>query len=151
MEPSALVIERIINVPVKKIWQALTNNNDLKHWYFDIPDFMPVIGFEFQFYGEVEKRKFLHSCKITDVIPEKKLAYTMTFENIADGSYPPVETWVCFEINAVNEQQTKLKLVHRGLEHFPVGLKYYERTDFLLGWSNMFDISLNKYLEKVKD
>lgn len=35
----------------------------MKQWYFDIKEFKPEVGFEFQFYGGTEEKRYLHLCK----------------------------------------------------------------------------------------
>jgi hypothetical protein len=35
---SAFVIERSYNAPRKKVWRAITNKEDMKQWYFDLPN-----------------------------------------------------------------------------------------------------------------
>ena len=70
-------IERLLNAPVTNVWDALTKNEQLKEWYFQIADFKPVVGFEFQFIGKTEENKeYLHLCKVTEVVPGKKLVYS---------------------------------------------------------------------------
>src|SRR6266480_6255839 len=44
-----LVIERTFNAPAARVWSALTNNDEMKRWYFDLKEFKPEVGFEFQF------------------------------------------------------------------------------------------------------
>ena len=70
------VIERVYNAPVEKVWKALTDKSYMKQWYFSIAEFEPVVGFEFQFEGSNEGRTFLHRCKITEVVENKKLVFT---------------------------------------------------------------------------
>jgi uncharacterized protein YndB with AHSA1/START domain len=70
-----LVIERTFNAPIALVWKAITTKEEMKRWSFDIKEFKPDVGFEFQFYGEKDGVKYLHRCKVTEVIPEKKLAY----------------------------------------------------------------------------
>jgi uncharacterized protein YndB with AHSA1/START domain len=149
MEAKPLVIERIYNAPVNRIWRAITDNDDMKHWYFDIEGFMPVIGFEFQFFGKVDNRQFLHICQITDVVTGQRLSYSMTFKDFSDANYAPVKTQVSFELNPIGANKTGLRLIHEGLENFPEGLKHFARKDFLQGWGNLLDVSLKQYLKKT--
>ncbi len=68
------VTERIYNATVDKVWKAITDKDQMKQWYFDLAEFWPEAGFEFQFYGQgKEGEQYLHLCKITEVIKEKKL------------------------------------------------------------------------------
>ena len=76
-----IVIERVYNAPVNKVWKALTNKVQMKQWYFDIPAFKPEVGFEFQFHGEGKTgEKFLHLCKITDAVENKILRHSWRYE-----------------------------------------------------------------------
>ncbi|MCW3076912.1 MAG: hypothetical protein JWO32_1521 [Bacteroidetes bacterium] len=49
MEDNLLVIERTFHASVPKVWAALSNAEQMKHWYFNIPDFRPEVGLEFSF------------------------------------------------------------------------------------------------------
>ncbi len=67
-----VVVERTFNAPISLVWKALTDNNEMKQWYFNLPEFKPEVGFEFQFTGgKDENNPYLHLCKIIEVIPEK--------------------------------------------------------------------------------
>ena len=60
---SPVVIERTYDAPVETVWKAVTNKEQMKHWYFDLKEFEPEIGFEFQFHGGTEQKQYLHLCK----------------------------------------------------------------------------------------
>ena len=107
-----LVIERTFEAPVASVWKALTISEQMKQWYFDIKDFKAEVGFEFQFDVQHEGMKYLHRCKITQVIPGKKLAYSWRYEGYEGDST------VTFELFA-DGNKTRLKLTHAGLENFP--------------------------------
>ena len=92
----AIVVERTLDAPVARVWTALTNVTEMRQWYFDLKEFKPEIGFEFEFVVEHEGNTYHHLCKITEVIPQKRIAYTwrykgepgdslVTFELFADG------------------------------------------------------------------
>src|SRR5207302_2971818 len=49
-----LVVERTFDAPVALVWKALTDKEDIKQWSFDLREFAPVVGFEFQFDVEHE-------------------------------------------------------------------------------------------------
>ncbi|HWC55033.1 MAG TPA: SRPBCC domain-containing protein [Chitinophagaceae bacterium] len=139
----AFVIERIYNAPVDKIWKALTDKDEMKKWYFDLKEFKPEVGFEFQFYGEGKQgEKFLHLCKITDVIQNKKLRYSWRYEGYEGISF------VTFDLFAEGET-TRLKLTHEGLESFPkTANNDFAKENFAEGWTYITGISLKEYLEK---
>ena len=53
MKTEPVVKEVLLNVPVSKVWKAITNKQDMSHWCFDLlTEFKPEVGFEFQFKGE---------------------------------------------------------------------------------------------------
>jgi uncharacterized protein YndB with AHSA1/START domain len=76
MKTEPFIIERTLNAPSERVWKAITDINDMRHWYFDIGEFKPDVGFEFRFHGGVRDKQYLHLCKITEVIAGKKLTYS---------------------------------------------------------------------------
>jgi len=56
MSAQPFVIDRVYNAPTERVWEAITDNNKMKEWYFDIPDFKPEVGFEFTFNGGSEDK-----------------------------------------------------------------------------------------------
>jgi uncharacterized protein YndB with AHSA1/START domain len=135
----AVVIERTFNAPIARVWKALTNVEDMKRWYFDLKEFKPEVGFEFAFTVEHEGFKYSHLCKITEVIPQKKLAYTWRYQGHEGDSL------VTFELFADGEK-TRLKLTHVGLETFPK-LPAFARKNFVKGWTEIIGSSLKNFLE----
>jgi len=71
MKADPLVIERSLNEPSEKVWKAITDKKDMKQWYFDIAEFKPEVGFEFQFEGGKDDKRYLHICEITEVVVGK--------------------------------------------------------------------------------
>ena len=136
-----LVVERTYNVPINKVWQALTEKDKMKQWYFDLKEFRPEVGFEFQFTGGNEEHTFLHLCKVTEVITGKKLTHSWTYDGY------PGESFVTFELFDEGDK-TRLKLTHAGLETFPA-TPDFKRENFQMGWTDIIGRSLKEYLEKV--
>jgi uncharacterized protein YndB with AHSA1/START domain len=52
-----IIVERTYNAPIAKVWSAITDRDEMKKWYFDLAEFKPEPGFEFQFYGEGKTRR----------------------------------------------------------------------------------------------
>jgi uncharacterized protein YndB with AHSA1/START domain len=134
------VIERVYDAPVEKVWKALTDKDDMKKWYFDIAEFKPIVGFEFQFTGGSQDRTFLHLCKIEEVVASKKLKYSWRYDGY------PGKSFVSFELFDENGK-TRLKLTHEGLETFP-DVPDFARKNFEAGWTHIIGKSLGEYLEK---
>src|SRR5437588_10526440 len=135
----AVVIERTFNAPVARVWYALSEADEMRVWYFDLKELKPEVGFEFEFTVEHEGTKYHHLCKITEVIPQKKLAYTWRYEGHEGDSL------VTFEL-FTDGGKTRLKLTHEGLETFPK-LPAFARKNFINGWTEIIGSSLKNFLE----
>lgn len=141
MNNSPFVIERTFQAPVAKVWNAITNKDDMKQWYFDLPEFKPEVGFEFQFYGGKEEKQYLHLCKITEVTALKKLTYSWRYDGYEGNSH------VTFELFAEGDK-TRLRLTHAGLETFPSSNSDLAKENFATGWTDIVDTALKGFLEK---
>ncbi len=143
MKPAPFTIERIYNAPASRIWEAITDRDKMREWYFDIAAFKAEPGFEFSFYGgEGDEKKYLHLCKITEVIEGRKLAYTWRYKD-----YPGIST-VTFELFE-EAGKTRLKLTHEGLETFVTDNPDFAKESFSAGWTYILGESLKKYVEVV--
>lgn len=140
MKQEPFIIERTMNASVEKIWQAITDKEQMKQWYFDIADFKPEIGFEFQFEGGDESKTYLHYCKIIEAIPNKKLSYSWRYEGYEGISF------LTFELFA-EENKTRLKLTHEGLESFPQNLPSFAKESFAAGWTQIIGTNLPHFVE----
>ena len=140
MQP--IIIEIVYNASLKKVWQAITDNNQMKQWYFDIAEFNAEVGFEFQFTGEgKEGEKYIHLCKMMEVIPEKILKYSWRYNSYTGNSF------VTFDLSAEGET-TKLTLTHQGLETFPATANSaFAKENFEEGWNYIIGTSLKKFVE----
>jgi uncharacterized protein YndB with AHSA1/START domain len=135
-----LVVERTFHAPASRVWKVLTNKEDIKHWSFDIKEFKPQAGFEFQMYGEKDGVKYDHRCKITEVVLEKKLAYTWRYEGYEGNSL------VTFELFDEGNK-TRVKLTHKGLETFPK-TPDFAKENFMAGWTSIIGENLKQFVEK---
>ncbi|HTQ31192.1 MAG TPA: SRPBCC domain-containing protein [Opitutaceae bacterium] len=136
-----LLVERIFDAPVSLVWAALTTREGIVRWSFsDLSAFKPEPGFEFSFTGEKDGRKFLHRCKVTEAIPEKRLAYSWRYEGHAGDSL------VSFDLFAEGVK-TRLRLTHLGLESFPP-VPDFARENFEFGWTSLIGSSLKEAVEQ---
>ncbi len=143
MDNQPIIIERIFDAPTSKVWKALTDKNEMKNWYFDLEAFQAETGFTFQFTGGPSPEKqYLHACEITEVIPGEKLSYSWRYEGYTGISY------VTFELFEQG-YKTLLKLTHQGIETFPAENADFAISNFMIGWNEIINISLNSYLEKA--
>ncbi len=143
MKNEPFVIERTFNTSIEKVWKAITDKNEMKKWYFDLAEFKPEVGFEFQFYGGTEEKQWLHLCKITEVIEKQKLTYSWKYDGYSGISF------VTFEL-FTEENKTRLKLTHAGLESFPIDtVPELKKENFAQGWTDLIGRSLKEYLEST--
>jgi uncharacterized protein YndB with AHSA1/START domain len=140
MKDEPVIIEKVYRAPVAKVWKAITDKDAMKQWYFDLPEFKPEVGFEFQFSGGTEQKTYLHRCKVTEVIPQKKIAYTWRYDGYEGNS---LVTWELFE----EKGNTRLKLTHSGLETFPQDVKDFAKSNFVEGWRDIVGNLLAKFVE----
>ncbi len=137
-----VIKEVLLNATALKVWKAITDKNEMKQWYFDLAEFKPEVGFEFQFLGGDEKKQWLHLCKVTEVIKEKKLTYSWKYDGYTGISY------VTFEL-IPSGKETRLKLTHSGLESFPVDeVPEFKRENFVEGWNQLSELQLKNLLNE---
>lgn len=135
------VIEQTYNAPVEKVWKAITDRDQMKQWYFELKEFKAEVGFEFQFEGGTKDEKYLHLCKVTEVIPNKKLTHSWRYDGYEGNSFV---TWELF----AEGDKTRVKLTHEGLESFPQNDPNFRRESFAKGWTHITGTSLKKFVEE---
>jgi uncharacterized protein YndB with AHSA1/START domain len=133
------LIERTLNAPAAKGWKALTDVDQLRQWYFDLKEFKPEVGFEFEFVGEHEGTNYHHLYRITEVVPQKKIAYTWRYKG------EPGDSLVTWELAAEGDK-TRVKVTHTGIETFPK-TPAYARKNFETGWTQLVDSELKQFVE----
>lgn len=138
-----VIKEILLNAPVSKVWKAITDKNDMKEWLFDLlTEFRLEVGFEFQFKGKGKKgQNYLHLCKITEVIPDKKLSYSWKYDKY------PGNSLVTFELFEEGEK-TKLRLTHEGIESFGTDNPDFARESFNEGWTYFIGTAIKEFVEK---
>jgi len=141
MRTKQLVFERTYNAPLKKVWKALTDEKQMKQWYFDVSAFKPEPGFEFTFYGEKDGVRFLHLCRVMEAIPMTKISYTWSYEKYTG------ESLVTFELDAISASKTKLTLTHSGLDNFPENEPDLAAGNFAEGWKAITSTMLTEFVE----
>ena len=140
METNPLIIKRIYNAPIEKVWDALTNKDQMKKWYFDVPDFKPETGCKFHFNAGGNGKTFLHLCEVTAVTPLERISYTWKYDNV------PGESEVTFELSKQDKHTTLLTLTHTGLHSFPQN-KDFQATNFVKGWTYFTEEALPNFLK----
>ena len=141
MKNEPFVIEHTYNAPVEKVWQALTNRDQMEQWYFKLKEFKPEVGFVFEFEGGPPEKIYVHHCQITEIIPNKKLSHSWTYVGYTGESFV---TWELFDEGG----KTRVKLTHAGLETFPADNTDFARKNFEMGWTDITGTALKNFVEK---
>lgn len=139
----AIMIERIFEAPAAQVWKALTDVEQMRQWYFDLKEFKPEVGFEFEFVVEHEGVSYHHLCRVTEVIPQQRIACSWRYKG------EPGDSLVTFELFEEGNK-TRLKLTHTGIETFPK-TPAYARKNFETGWTSIIGSELKHFVEKTKN
>lgn len=137
-----IIVKQSFNAPIEKLWEAITDKNQMKEWYFDIPNFKAEVGSEFSFPGKGSTCiNYKHLCKVIEVIPLKKLVHSWKYENYEGSS---VVTFLLEE----KSLKSKLKLIHEGVDTFPKSNPDFASKNFMKGWTALIKQNLKNFLEK---
>ena len=138
-----VIVERLFNAPIAEVWNAITNNEEMKKWYFNLEDFKPEVGFKFNFLGGPEDGiQYLHLCEVLEVIVGQKIAYSWRYDNYPGNS---IVTWELFDKGI----QTIVRITHAGLETFAEAGKDFSASNFTEGWKHFLYTALKGYLEPI--
>jgi uncharacterized protein YndB with AHSA1/START domain len=141
MSKKIVVIERTYEAPIEKVWEALTNKDQMKQWYFAVTDFKAEVGFEFQFSVENDGKTYLHKCRVVEANPITKVAYTWSYDGYVGQSL------VTFELFSEDKDKTRLKLTHSDLDTFSKDNAEFSQENFNEGWQSILGQSLRNFVE----
>lgn len=140
-DTSSVVVEQVFSNSVTQVWQAITQLDQMKQWFFEnIPEFKPEVGFKTQFNVSAGERNFLHLWRILEVVPEKSIVYDWRYKEY------PGQGIVKFELSETGGQ-TRLKLTNEGLESFPDHIPEFTRESCHAGWKYFIKEQLKAFLE----
>lgn len=141
MDNHPIIIEQTIESKTSSVWRAITDNEQMKLWYFDLPGFKAEVGYQFEFIGSTEDGiPYVHQCEITEVVQNKKLTYTWLYEGYTGSSS------VTFDLTDYGNS-TLVKLTHIGVETFPSDNGDFSKANFVAGWTHIIKIALKDYVE----
>lgn len=147
---TAIAIERTLNAPLNKVWKAITDKDQMKQWYFDLPEFKAEPGFEFQFLAGSDEKKYLHVCKVTAVVVGKKISYSWHYKGYPGNSIVTFELFEEGDLPPGKSGKTRIKLTHEGLESFVASKNPdFDKKNFVDGWTQIIGTSLKEFVEKA--
>jgi len=131
--------EQIYYASLEKVWQALSDENKMREWYFpQLRKFKPVVDFEFVFSNDGSP--YQKEWRVTKVEDGRILAHSWIYNGYSGSSE------VTFELFKEGDK-TRLKLTHTGLASFPHDL-HFARPRFEDGWKQIPGSNLKNYLAK---
>ncbi len=137
-----IVIEQIFDTSVNIVWNAITQVDQMRLWFFDnIEEFRPEVGFQTEFKVQSQDRDFLHLWKLTEVVPMNRIVYNWRY-----GGYSG-ESFVIFELLELGNK-TKLKLTAVGMDSFPDDIPEFSRESCIGGWKYFIKNRLREFLKK---
>ena len=141
MDNNTVVVEHTYNASTEKVWKAITDANQMKQWYLDVPGFKAEVGYKFQFSGGEEGKQLLHFCEVKEVVHGKKLSYSWRFDGYPGDS---LVTWELFP----DGDKTRLVLTHTGIESFRGDLHPEMKIENFMGWTHVLHKMLKDFVEK---
>jgi uncharacterized protein YndB with AHSA1/START domain len=137
-----IIVQYKVNAPVEKVWKALTDKNEMKSWYFDIPDFELEVGKQFNFYEPGDAHKYHHQGEVLEIIPNKKFKHRWSYPEFSEE-----KTTVTWELTE-QEGGTVITLIHENIDNLKDLGENFSRKSFAEGWNGIVNQSLKPYLEK---
>lgn len=145
MKNDVIIIDQSYEAPVTRIWKALTEQREIERWFFEIDKFELKKGFIFTFYSGGEEQKYMHKCRILEIVDDKKFSYSWRYPDIQGNSI------VTYELVRKGDEDTLLRLKHEGISTFPQNNSLFTRESFLEGWNDLLCNSLKEYVETNDD
>lgn len=139
-----IVIEKNYAVPIATVWNAITNKDEMKQWYFNFgDDFKLEVAATFEWTAtSPDCVDWLHKGTMLEIVPLQKLAHSWFYPGYSGSS---VVSWELSEIDAAN---TKLALTHKFIEPFDEKTEALHRKSFVEGWTYIINNSLAEHIAK---
>lgn len=145
MENKSFLLTRTYEAPLELVWKAITEKEQLKHWYFDFSEgFKLELGSTFFWSGcDHDGTKFMHKGEMLEMLENKKLVHSWEYPDYSGTS---VVTW---ELSKVDENTTQLDFKHEFIVPFDASVPSLRRESFVEGWTHILTISLVEYLKNT--
>lgn len=139
VEREQVILERTYNASPRRVWNAITDPEQMKQWYLPIEDFRAEVGFETEFDHHALDKVFPHMWKVTEVVPGERISYEWRYKNFPGNSV------VTFQL-VPDGDGTRIILTHTGLDSFRPNLA---PENFKEGWEYFIGSQLKNFVEQV--
>lgn len=134
---------RIFDASIEKVWKAISDKDQMKKWYFDIPDFKPEAGADFTWYAAPpDGKQWLHAGEIKEVVCPNRLAYSWYFPGYTG------EALTIWELTSVASNKTKLDFKFEIIIPFDPNEDELARKNFVFGWDEIINRELLTFLAR---
>ncbi|WP_024770102.1 SRPBCC family protein [Aquimarina macrocephali] len=133
-----IIKEKILNHPIDKVWNAITNAKEISTWFLDA-DFKAEKGYQYIFNSSGE------NCSPIKGEVKQANPYTLVYLWIVTEA--PIETTVKWVLEET-EEGTKLYLEHSGISSYKGETAVEMFTSFNGGWDNCIS-GLTDYLKQM--
>jgi len=135
---TSLSKEFIYNVPTEQVWQALTDADKMRVWYFpQLKNFKPIVGYKFQFNDD--DAEYQKDWIVTQVVEGTRLAHNWAYKGY------PGSSEVIFDIFSEGDT-TRLRVRQTDLDSFPKD-SHFSKERFEWGWDNLLGRNLKQLIE----
>ena len=140
----AIIVQGQYNCTPLQLWNAITNLNEMKLWYFEnIPSFEAKEGFKTKFIVKSASRTFTHNWEITSVVDGQLIQYDWTFDEY------PGKSFSRFEVKE-SSLGCNLILTCEVIRDFDEEIPEFKRESCIGGWEYFLNQRLKSYLEKLQ-
>ena len=137
-----VIVEQVYDAPPAKVWSAITEPDQMRAWYFEeMKEFEPREGFETSFSLDHDGKTYIHTWKLIEVVPEKKIVYDWSYGGL------PGRGEVVWELIPEGDG-TKIKLTNGVVESFPDDDPAFKRESAIAGWTYFLQERLKEYLQE---
>lgn len=141
---SVIIVNQLVDVPVEKVWDALSKKEELKKWYFPVEGYVFEEGKEFTFFESEDSHMFLHKCQFLAIVPQEKIEYTWEHPTHSHGI-----SRVRWKLEKL-DNKTLITLTHYGVENFADTGVNFARENFERGWNAIVKTNLRNYLYGIE-
>ena len=93
----------VINAPLEKVWDALTNPEIVKQYFFGTELLTNwEVGSDIVFQGEWEGQKYKDTGEVLEYSHNEKLAYSYLSNWSGKEDKPENNLWVCYEVKPID-------------------------------------------------